>query len=163
MLHLGLAQLYFVDCTRTGSLLQWFLQLTFDFSDTIDIHEDEYTNALLGRHLATRSWWAADALVDWMDSKFIAVGPTNSYSGVACENARWSYAILIHHLRPDIVCLCFNLRLQQLKILLLHWWRCIQSLSSEHNEISEMQFCLVASENARWSFANATQNASPAT
>ena len=96
MLHLRLAQGCFVDCTRTGSLLQWFLQLTFDFSDTFDIHEDEYTNALLGRHLATRSWWAADALVDWMDSKLIAVAdPTTQYS----NTRMWKRTVVIRN--PD--------------------------------------------------------------
>ena len=96
MLHLRLALWWFVDCTRTGSLLQWFLQLTFDFSDTIDIHEDEYTNALLGRHLATRSWWAADALVDWMDSKFIAVDLNQQH---IIHGRMWKRTVVIRN--PD--------------------------------------------------------------
>ena len=145
MLHLRLALWWFVDCTRTGSLLQWFLQLTFDFSDTDLIHEDEYTSALLGRHLVTLSWWAANALVDWMDYK------------QHTENARWSCTMLIHHLFRYTACLCFNLRLQQLNLLLLHWWRYIQSLSSEQTKISEMQPWKINCENARWSFLNARE------
>ena len=41
----------FVDCTRTGSLLQWFLWLTLDLSDASWIHADDLSVALLGGHL----------------------------------------------------------------------------------------------------------------
>ena len=44
-----------------------FCSLPSTFQTLVSIHEDEYTSALLGRHLVTTSWWAANALVDWMD------------------------------------------------------------------------------------------------
>ena len=79
-------------------------------------------------------------LTEWITNLLLLLRLSLHWNTHGASNARWSWQTLIHHLDPDSCCLCFNLRLQQFNILLLHWWRYILSLASEHTEISEMQF-----------------------
>ena len=52
-----IAHMRLVDCTCTGSLLQWFLQLTYDTEDPIHPHVDDCRVAKQWWCLPRKGWW----------------------------------------------------------------------------------------------------------
>ena len=123
-----------VDCTCTGSLLQWFLTFTCCTIVTHQLHDDD-SSAFATKDMVRE---LLSNVMRPCDCKASLNGvPVNLFSSICLSSRPFGSRRALHFkhflfrlvfFSTDLSCLCVNLRLQQSYVLLLHLWRWLHQL-----------------------------------